>query len=197
MSKRITTDQIGELVAQDKAGRVTRDDLDAFLKSPSHWRDDALPSATTPSNIKTGDDGYRFKIDYGLTVVQMVALGNYGWANPDITTENFPHDSRLGEVEVTAEVIHFGKCMSTDAVLAELDSRRLRPATMAELLAFGAAFPEEQRNFPIVALGSVWTNPDGRRVVGGLGMEGSRRDLDFYCVGGDWNGNYRFLAVCK
>ena len=196
MSKRITTDQIGELVAQDKAGRVTRDDLDAFLKNPSRWRDAEIVVNTAPAGTKT-ENGFTFKVDYGLTVVQMIAAGRYGWANDDVTWDNFPPARTLNKIKITAELIHFGRNMSTDAVLAELDRRGLRPATMAELLAFGASFPEEQRKLPIVELGSIWALRDGYRFVGYLHGYGSERFLNLYDVGGDWDGHFRFLAVRK
>lgn len=196
MSKRITTDQIGELVAQDKAGRVTRDDLDAFLKNPSRWRDAEIVVNTAPAGTKT-ENGFTFKVDYGLTVVQMIAAGRYGWANDDVTWDNFPHDRTLNKIKITAELIHFGRNMSTDAVLAELDRRGLRPATMAELLAFGASFPEEQRKLPIVELGSIWTLRCGYRLVGYLHGYGSERFLNLYDVEGGWYDRYRFLAVRK
>ncbi len=42
-----------------------------------------------------------------------------------------------------------------DEVLDELEKRGLRPAVYEELLAFAAKFPEEQREYPITALGSI------------------------------------------
>lgn len=36
----------------------------------------------------------------GLTLAEHIALGKYGWTNPDITSERFPHNpTTLGEWE--------------------------------------------------------------------------------------------------
>ncbi|KKR48343.1 MAG: hypothetical protein UT86_C0007G0022, partial [Candidatus Magasanikbacteria bacterium GW2011_GWC2_40_17] len=86
---------------------------------------------------------------------------------------------------------------STDEVLAEMDRHGLRPALYEELLAFGAKYPDEQRQFPIIALGSVWRGFGGRLRVAYLSRGGSERSLSLYWFGGDWNGFCRFLAVRK
>lgn len=56
--------------------------------------------------------------------------------------------------EIEFELVHLNKDMSTEAVLSELDRQRLRPALYEELLGFAKRYPEEQRKYPIVALGS-------------------------------------------
>lgn len=66
-----------------------------------------------------------------------------------------------------------------------------RPATLRELLAFGEANPELQREFPIIALGSVWVYRRGDRRVVCLGRYGSERRLRL-----DWY-EYCWLACCR
>lgn len=80
---------------------------------------------------------------------------------------------------------------------SELDRRGLRPATIEELLAFGAAYPDKQREFSIIALGSVCIGqPIRRNYVPCLWLESAGR-----CLGlrgaelGGWYANYRFAAV--
>lgn len=84
---------------------------------------------------------------------------------------------------------------SEDAI-AKLDKMGLRPGTVEELLAFGATFPDMQRKFPIVALGSS-AELDGRRAVAYLFGGDSGRRLNLDCWGGAWVGRYRFLAFRK
>ena len=136
-------------------------------------------------------------VDYSKTLYEMIAAGKYDWKNKNITTVNFPHDNTLGEVKVDVEYIHFDRYIFTKDALAEIDRRGFRPTTIHELLAFGAQYPEEQRKFPIIALGSVWTDRDGYRFVGCLSGNGSGRFLRLNYVEGEWYDRYRFLAVRK
>ncbi|MFH0857642.1 MAG: hypothetical protein V1848_02745 [Candidatus Magasanikbacteria bacterium] len=96
---------------------------------------------------------YIVKVDYGKTLAQMKYDGHYDWSNPDITPENFPING-TGVVEVPLELVHLNKVVSSNMVLVHLDANGMRAATVEELLAFGATYPEIQRKFPVVALGS-------------------------------------------
>jgi hypothetical protein len=82
-------------------------------------------------------------------------------------------------------------------VLKEFEARGLRAATLPELLAFGATYPEKQREFPIVALRSVWQNRDGLRCVPCLDRDGSKRMLGLRWLGRRWLDDCRFAAVRK
>ena len=135
-------------------------------------------------------------VDYGQTLEQMVGAGKYDWANLDITQEHFPVSGN-GKAERTLELVHFNRVMTTDQALEELDKQDFRLATIEELLAFGATYPEIQREFPIVELGSAWRDQHGMRSVAYLHREGSRRTLHLYSIKSDWYGSYRFLAVRK
>ena len=96
-------------------------------------------------------------VDYSLSLPQMIAAGAYNYANPDITAEHLPlgDESMHGKTAetVTVELIHYGRDMETDAVLADLGSRGMRPATLPELCAIGAAYPFLLKSFSIA--GSV------------------------------------------
>lgn len=146
---------------------------------------------------KKSTNSFIITVDYSLLIEEMIEAGKYDWKNDNITAENFPHDSTLGEVEIEAEYVHYNRNMGYDAVIDDLNARGMRPATMVELLVFGAAFPDEQRKFPIVALGSVCEDRGGGRYVGCLYRSGSERDLNFHYVASDWGAYYRFLAVRK
>jgi len=137
----------------------------------------------------------RITVDYSLTLEQMIALGQYDWKNDDITAKNFPVNGE-GKKEITVELVKYESGMSSEAILADLDKNGLRPATHEELLAFGAAFPELQRKFPIVALGSV-ASIFGDRRVAFLDRYDSERDLRLRWFDGGWYARCRFLAVRK
>lgn len=135
-------------------------------------------------------------VDYAMTLPQMIAAGKYDWVNSDITQKNFPIEPS-GAVEVPLELVDFGRSVGSDEVLAEFDRRGLRAATLPELLALGAAYPDLQRQFPIVALGSVWQDRDGDRLVPVLGVDDDGRDLGLDWFEREWHDDYRFFAVRK
>ena len=154
-----------------------------------------LREALTP-NGKPAGNTYPLSVDYDLSVENAVKLGQYNWTNGDITGKNFP-TTRTGKVEVVVELIRFNCAISTKDAQRELDQRGYRPAELHELLAFGEKYPELQRQFPIVALGSVWQGRDGDRDVPCLVGDGSGRGLDLGWVGDDWCEVCRFAAVRK
>lgn len=134
-----------------------------------------------------------FIVDFGKSFEEMVAAGRYDWSDPNFTPERFPIVGS-GTVATDAKLFHFGRDMKSDAVERELAAAGYRSATLAELLAFGAAFPEVQRQFPVIALGSVsWVG--GVRRVPALGWRGAERRLDLPWNVHDWLGLCRFLAV--
>jgi hypothetical protein len=140
---------------------------------------------------------YLLTVDYRKSIEQMAAAGDYdGSTSPNITAQNFPATLK-GTARVEVEIVHLNLYASTDEVMAELDRRGLRAATMAELLSFGAKYPDVQREFPIVALGSVWVDSSGYRLCGYLWSDGDGRYCGLDFIGNDWNSRDRFLAVRK
>jgi len=73
----------------------------------------------------------------------------------------------------------------------------LCPATLQELCAFGEKYPDIKREFPVVALGSVYVDLGGRRVVPCLGFWLAGRELYLSGWGGEWFPVCRFLAARK
>jgi hypothetical protein len=138
---------------------------------------------------------FKFVVDYSMTLPQMIAAGRYDWQNDDITPARFPVNGE-GQKELNGQLVHFNRNMGSDDVKKELDAKGLRPATHEELLAFGATYPEMQRQFPIVALGSFAEIGGGRDVVC-LDGDGSGRGLGLVWLGGGWGPGCRFLAVAK
>jgi hypothetical protein len=145
---------------------------------------------------------FRFIVDYTLSLSDMIKAGKYDWVNGNITDANFPRTKGKGLAvgqsaeTIDAELIHFNRDISSDSAVAEMDKMGYRPATIEELLAFGASNPDIQKQFPIVALGSSCVVHGSRRVVY-LHGDGSERALDLSWWDDDWRGDYQFLAVRK
>lgn len=135
-------------------------------------------------------------VNYAIPFTNMIGMGKYDWVNENITAEHFPITGS-GKSEVDFQFVHLNKLASSEEVLLHMEKNNLRPATLAELLAFGEKYPEIQREFPIVALGSFWINGDGIRLVLYLGKDNSKRFLNLYWFDRDWSGDWRFLAVRK
>jgi hypothetical protein len=101
------------------------------------------------------------------------------------------------KVEVSAKLFHFSRDISSDDAISEMDKAGYRPATLMELLVLGILFPELQRQFPIVALGSVWRPTSDGRCVPYLDGSGSGRGLGLGWFDDGWYADYRFLGVRK
>jgi len=141
---------------------------------------------------------YKVMVDYGLSLSEMIKFGNYGWFNDDITDKNFPLQG-TGKQESELVLVHLNRNATTTEVREYMKEQGLEPAKIEHLLAFGATYPELQREFPIIALGSVWVSGDGNRNCPYLDSRGGKRRLDLYWGGGagHWHEACRFLAVRK
>ncbi len=145
---------------------------------------------------KVVGDTYTAVVDYTMSLADMIKVGKYDWVNNDITAEHFPITGS-GKAEIDFQLVYLDKSANSEEVLLHMEKNNLRPATLFELLAFGAKYPELQREFPICALGSSWVGSDGNHYMPYLYRFDSRRDLNLRWFGGDWNGCCRFLAVRK
>lgn len=137
---------------------------------------------------------FKVVVDYSRDLGQMIAAGKYDWTDNDITADNFPVKGE-GRQEREVALFHFNRVISSNDAIKEMASAGYRPATIEELLALGQVQPELQRQFPIVALGSVCRDPRGHRLVPYLCGSAVGRRLGLLCFDADWVERYRFAAV--
>ena len=123
----------------------------------------------------------------------MITAGHYYWVNSEITEENFPTPENLVLGE-EPKLYHFDCGISSEKAMKLMDKDGFRPATIWDLLDFGAKNPEEQRKYPIVALGPRTLVRSSRRVAC-LGSRRFERDLGLSWFDDDWSVYCRFLAV--
>lgn len=175
------------------------------------WGEVAKPSEAVPLSFKS----YRVTIDCDQSIDQMVVAGKYDGMN---ATEILSASNQLkcsGKAEVVLSLILLGS--PANDIEAGLSLRRLgcSPGLNEHLLAFGAKFPDKQRESPIVALGSNFVDQLGRRHVNYLDSrygnrlgkwdpdevwERPQRLLHLYSMvsaEGLWPANSLFLAVCE
>lgn len=139
---------------------------------------------------------YSITVDYSQTVEQLVRIGRYDWADDGINSPNFPSREK-GQAQIDISLLNFDHSISSEDVIKAMGAQGLRPATLKELLALGTAFPDLQRQNPIVALGSTRRYPYGYVYVPYLGRNDGYRRLDLRWFGGGWLPNWRFAAVRK
>ena len=146
----------------------------------------------------TQDTGnsYPVTVDYSMSLADMITAGRYDWANEDITFKNFPINGK-GQAEIMIEIIHFNRCIQSEGALNDFENTGLRAAALPELLAFGAKYPDMQREFPIIALGSLWQDSYGSRRVPALWSSFGGRGLGLDWFRHRWIKYFRFAAVRK
>ena len=153
----------------------------------------ASPTATAVANPEL------LSVDHSKTLEQMIADGHYDWVNSDINPERFPMKGE-GVEELEWKEFHFDFDIKSDDAKTRIETADTGnpwiPARIEHLLAYGTKFPDKQRQYPIVGLGSVGKVLVGR-CVPRLGRVGSSRDLSLSWWVGGWPRRCRFLAVRK
>lgn len=131
-----------------------------------------------------------------LTLAERVMAGKYDWRNNDIDESCFLHDSTVvGEWECDLYGHHAEHTVSSEDVksFAEVDGWEIAKAE--HLLAFGSTYPDEQRKFFVIALGSVGVMRSGHRCVVVLHQEVGQRIVTYCPYNSNWGSRQRFLRV--
>ena len=140
---------------------------------------------------------FHLTVDYSKSIEQMIAAGHYDWVNEEIISERFPNSSN-GIVECEARYFYLGHAASSGNAIKVIEDHDLNnpwmPANIEHILSLGTNFPNEQRLFPIVALGSIAVIR-GDRDVPYLYLIGNNRRLDLRWWEDGWSSSCRFLAV--
>lgn len=142
-------------------------------------------------------------VNYDQSLKQMIKAGNYDLVNGNITQEHFPID-RQGKEEVKIRIFPITELTEEiteirhEKGLESLKNKGYRPINLPELLAFRAKYPDIQRRFPVIALGSVWQHCSSRGMAY-LCRHNSRRGLSVFYIfssNGRW-GYFRIAAVLR
>lgn len=167
-----------------QAGSLTLDELALFTQRKNPF--EVVSVITEP---------FRLTVDYSQSLEQMIAAGQYDWKNSNITAKRFPIEGN-SIVEYEARYFHFNRDISSDDAVAAMKEAVWEPAKIEHILSCGKTFPEEQRKFPIVGLGSV-ASVGGDRSVPCLDRDDSERRLGLRWFAYGWGADYRFLVVRK
>lgn len=128
-----------------------------FLQKEDVLKENNLVAEENPVETKEvittkEEETYYLEIDPKENPKELILKGNYDWQNDDIN-DKFSFNK---EYRVTAKIFDYEG--NTDEAIQTMRSEGFQPATAFELLAFGATYPEVQRKFPIMALGTVYTS---------------------------------------
>ena len=138
---------------------------------------------------------FRLTVDYRQSWEEMIAAGRYDWVHDNITSEHFPVTGD-GIIEFEARYFIFNNFTSSEEVTRRIEATAWSRAKIEHMLSHGKTFPQEQREFPIVGLGSIATiNGKNRTPV--FIHPVSERYLSLDSVDTDWYPVCRFLSVRK
>jgi hypothetical protein len=171
--------------SEDDILRVAADQGDKLLEK---FADVMAEAARKPREL------YPIHVNYDLSVEKAIEAGDYQAVNDSITSASFPSVGH-GQAELEINLVNFDHRMTSEDVLRELDKENLRAANLSELLAFGAAYPDIQRSFSVVGLGSVWQDRKRYRNVPCLYTASEGRYLDLHWWDDSWYSHSRFAAV--
>ena len=105
-----------------------------------------------------------------------MAAGNYGYAHSCVTSDNFPVRPTSPTVREIV-LLAFDREVSSEDAIAEATRHDLARPEYEDALYFGAAYPDVQRERPVVFLHEPWLGFFGRRDVVCLWTNAGRREL--------------------
>jgi hypothetical protein len=135
-------------------------------------------------------------VDFNRPLSEMIEAGRYDWVdeNENIIRDNFPPGGQ-GRHELEPKLYHFNREISSEDAIKEMKADGFRPAVLEELLALGEAQPDLQKQFSIIALGSVWQSSGSHwKNVPVLFVCDVGRGLCLLHFEGAWSESDRFLA---
>ena len=136
-----------------------------------------------PHNLQIEEVGFDWITDYD---------GNLILKNP---TEHL-YPLPVGRKKQRITLVPIDCPAKKEAVLARMEELNVRPTLSPEFLALTRAFPDLQRQFPLIGLGSVWAGSGGNRLVLYACESSGERDLRLRWDDREWDVDFRFPAVC-
>lgn len=144
------------------------------------------------------DQVFTIVVDYSRSFKDSINAGRYNYVNRDIIEKYFPlANNECGRMERIFKLYHFNKEVDSDDAIRQMNEDGCLPATPQELLAFGEANPELQRQFQIIALGYAQVGRYGSYNVVSLSSFFNKRGLFLRLRDDIWNDYCLFLGVGK
>ena len=132
-------------------------------------------------------------VDYDMSLQDVISVGNYDHAYPGITQEKFPVEGR-GTKKFRTKLFKFGRKISSKNAVARMKAENFTPGGHVHGIAYGATFPEEQREHGISCLGSSAQVRSNLSVVC-LSGDSHWRSVELQGWDDVWDSDWRFLGV--
>ena len=91
-------------------------------------------------------------VDYGKSAKELTAEGKYEKISCYFAEKNFPEGKDIGEESIQVRLFNFEREITADEVIKEMGKENFRPATLKELLAYGAANLDCEKDGDTIAL---------------------------------------------
>src|SRR5438552_4160837 len=108
-----------------------------------------------PGRLRPVTLAYRIRAGDGRSTEELVAAGNYGYAHSCVTSDNFPVRPTSPTVREIV-LLAFDREVSSEDAIAEATRHDLARPEYEDALYFGAAYPDVQRERPVVFLHEPW-----------------------------------------
>lgn len=131
----------------------------------------------------------------GRSTEALVEAGGYGYAHSCVTSDNFPARRAPAPAVRQIVLVGIGHDCTTREVMAEAARLGLEPPVYEDALYFGAAYPDVQREGPVVFLHDPWLGFFGRRDVLCLWSNAGRRELGLEGFDDVWRPGHRFAFI--
>ncbi len=153
--------------------------------------------------ISRQDNVFVVTVHYDFSHTKQMKAGKFDWVTDyDHNVIRKPPTEHLSPlpqstVEQRITLVHLNRYARREEIIAEMEKLNVRPVTSPEFLALTKAYPDLQRQFPLVGLGSVWVDSNGSRFVLHAFNDSDERELGLRWDDVQWSGNCRFPAVCQ
>ncbi len=145
-----------------------------------------------------GSDNFSVRVDYDASPSSMIEAGKYVRVDSAGIEECLLLEKGSGTKKVTIKLVWYeGRPATFDDVIADLDSRGMRPATISELLALVAQYPDANARYDLLALGSTGTSYGHPAVPIVWGGWQDKRRLTLWELYEDPLDGFAYLAVRK
>lgn len=138
------------------------------------------------------NDNYIVTVDYGASLETMITAGEYDRVDPEIL--DFQLNGQVTVAEVTLELF---SSRNSEAASEYMRENGIRPPDIWQFLAFGATYPEIQREYPIIGLCQTSMPLPSMQWALCLNHQGPQRELEVFSVVYGMRSKARYLAVRK
>lgn len=137
-------------------------------------------------------ESYRVTTGDGRSTEELVEAGGYAYAHSCVISENFPARHFGGRRVREIALVEFDGEVTAHEAIAEAARLGLERPMYEDALYFGCAYPDVQRQRPVVFLHDPWFGFFGRRDVLCLWSNAGRRELGLEGFDERWSQQYWF-----